>query len=202
MIAPRVLPRVLGLRPCNSQSGRPDEIVRVAHLRGLALVAVACAIAVAACGSSGKPGSSGSSTSTGSGSSATGSRLAFSKCMRASGVPNFPDLTTNGMLIQGNARTISVNGVSLNAPAFLAARAKCQKHLPSAYASAAQTAQQQRRGLNFAKCMRSHSVPNFPDPKVISSSSGNQLVYLPGINLQSPAFQAAAKACGGGPKGP
>jgi hypothetical protein len=122
--------------------------------------------------------------------------------MRADGVPNFPDLSSNRMLIQGNAHSISVNGVSLNAPAFLAARAKCQKYLPSAPANAAQTAQQQQRGLNFAKCMRSHKVPNFPDPKVISSSGGNQQVYLPGITLQSPAFQAAAKACGGGPKGP
>ena len=50
--------------------------------------------------------------------------------------------------------------------------------------------------------MRSHGVPNFPDPKVISSSGGNQLVYLPGVNQQSPAFEGAAKACGGGPKGP
>ncbi len=121
--------------------------------------------------------------------------------MRANGVTNFPDLGSNGMLIQGNAHTISVNGVSVSAPAFLAARAQCQKYLPSAHASTAQTAQHQG-GLNFAKCMRSHGVPNFPDPKVISSSGGNQLVYLPGVNQQSPAFEGAAKACGGGPKGP
>ncbi|MGO9907797.1 MAG: hypothetical protein ACLPY3_19075 [Solirubrobacteraceae bacterium] len=56
--------------------------------------------------------------------------------------------------------------------------------------------------MNFAKCMRSHGVPNFPAPKVISSSGGSQQVYLPGVNPQSPAVQAAAKACGGGPKGP
>jgi hypothetical protein len=122
--------------------------------------------------------------------------------MRTHGLPNFPDLSSSGMLIQGNAHTISVNGVPLNAPAFLAARAECQKHLPSAYASAEQAAQQGQRGLNFAKCMSSHSVPNFPDPKVISSLGGSQRVYLPGVNPQSPAFQAAAKACGGGLKGP
>jgi hypothetical protein len=120
--------------------------------------------------------------------------------MRASGVTNFPDLGSNGMLIQGNAHTISVNGVSVSAPAFLAARSECQKYLPPAHASTTQT--QSARGLNFAKCMRSHGVPNFPDPKVISSSGGNQRVYLPGVNQQSPAFEAAAKACGGGPKGP
>jgi hypothetical protein len=116
-------------------------------------------------------------------------------------VPNFPDLSGNGMLIQGNAQTISVNGVSINAPAFLAARANCQKYLPSTHTSPAQSAQRQR-GLEFARCMRSHGVPNFPDPKVISSSGGSQRVYLSGINPQSPAFQASAEACGGGPKGP
>jgi hypothetical protein len=49
--------------------------------------------------------------------------------------------------------------------------------------------------------MRSHGVPNFPDPKVVGSHADNQQVYLPGINPQAPAFQTAAKACGGGPKG-
>jgi hypothetical protein len=50
--------------------------------------------------------------------------------------------------------------------------------------------------------MRSHGVPNFPDPRVISSQGGNQQVYLHGVNTQSPAFEAAAKSCGFGPKGP
>lgn len=122
--------------------------------------------------------------------------------MRANGVPNFPDLSNNGMLIQGNAQTVSVNGVSLNAPAFQAARAQCQKYLPTQHPTPARTAQQRERGLEFAKCMRSHGVPNFPDPKVISSQGDNQQVDLPGVNPQSPAFEAAAKTCGFGPKGP
>jgi hypothetical protein len=57
--------------------------------------------------------------------------------------------------------------------------------------------------LAFSKCMRANGVPNFPAPKVITTNpDGNQGVYLPGINPHSPAFQAGAKACGGGPKGP
>jgi hypothetical protein len=68
--------------------------------------------------------------------------------------------------------------------------------------SASQQAQQTARGLKFARCMRSHGVPNFPDPKVVSRSGGSERVYLPGVNPQSPAFQTAAKACGFGPKGP
>jgi hypothetical protein len=57
--------------------------------------------------------------------------------------------------------------------------------------------------LDFAKCMRSHGVPNFPDPKV--NGQGIQLLGpSSGINPQSPAFQSAQTSCqhllpGGGP---
>jgi hypothetical protein len=122
--------------------------------------------------------------------------------MRANGVPNFPDLRGKGMLIQASGQTLSVNGVSVNAPAFAAAKARCERYLPHEQASPAQAAQQRQRSLQFARCMRSHGVTNFPDPKIVSSSQGNQVARLPGINPQPPAFQTAAKACGGGPKGP
>jgi hypothetical protein len=56
--------------------------------------------------------------------------------------------------------------------------------------------------LNLARCMRAHGVSNFPDP-----SRGHGLTIGPGINPQSPAFQAAQQACkrfagpvGGAPK--
>jgi hypothetical protein len=53
---------------------------------------------------------------------------------------------------------------------------------------------QNQQGIEFADCMRSHGVPNFPDPPAggggkvsVQSSSG--------INPFSPAFQAAQSAC-------
>ena len=54
--------------------------------------------------------------------------------------------------------------------------------------------------LAFAECMRSHGVPNFPDP----SAGGG--INLPDALEQSPAFQSAAAACrkrlsGGDPRG-
>jgi hypothetical protein len=54
---------------------------------------------------------------------------------------------------------------------------------------AASTADQ---GIELAQCMRSHGVPNFPDP-----TSGGALDFTPGsgINPQSPWFQAAQRAC-------
>jgi hypothetical protein len=125
--------------------------------------------------------------------------------MRSHGVPNLPDLSSNGIHIEGSGQALSVDGVSVNAPAFLAARAKCQNYMPTrTVASGTQQAQALARTLKFARCMRSHGVPNFPDPKVTTGTSGNGVVDLrgTGLNFHSPAFKAAAKACGGGPKGP
>jgi hypothetical protein len=56
-------------------------------------------------------------------------------------------------------------------------------------------------GIKFADCVRSHGVPNFPDPSV---GGGIQISPSSGINAQSPAFQSAQNACsklmpGGGP---
>jgi len=163
----------------------------------LAAAMLASTIAIAACGSHVPSASTPNRSAT-----STGSTQTFSKCMRANGVPNFPDLSRSGILTQGSGQTITVNGITVNAPAYMAARAKCHQYLQSIPASPTQAVQQQQRGLKFAKCMRNHGVPNFPDPKVLSRSGGNAVVYLPGVNLQSPAVRSAAKACGGGPKGP
>ena len=119
--------------------------------------------------------------------------------MRANGVPNFPDLRSNGIRIEGTTgQTLSVNGVSVNGPAFLTARQKCERYTTHGQGNPTRNAQDAAGALQFARCMRSHGVPNFPDPKVIGNPSGNEQIYQPGIVLQqSPAFQAAAKDCGG-----
>jgi hypothetical protein len=47
-------------------------------------------------------------------------------------------------------------------------------------------------GLSFARCMRSHGVPNFPDP---TSGGGFDLNNIAGLSSSSPAFEAAQRAC-------
>src|ERR1700733_7077255 len=47
------------------------------------------------------------------------------------------------------------------------------------------------QGLEFARCMRSHGVPNFSDPTAV----GGGLVNNTGGNPQSPAFRAAQRSC-------
>ena len=47
-------------------------------------------------------------------------------------------------------------------------------------------------GRQFSACMRSHGVPNFPDP---GSGGGIQVGPSSGIDPNSPKFQAAQRAC-------
>lgn len=47
------------------------------------------------------------------------------------------------------------------------------------------------QGLEFARCMRSHGVPNFSDPTAV----GGGLINKIGVNPQSPAFHAAQQSC-------
>lgn len=56
------------------------------------------------------------------------------------------------------------------------------------------------KSLAFAQCMRTHGVPNFPDPKanggtrlLIQSSPGGTQVN--GVSVNGPAFQSALRAC-------
>ena len=44
----------------------------------------------------------------------------------------------------------------------------------------------------FSACMRSHGVPNFPDP---GPNGGVQITPSSGVHMASPAFQAANHAC-------
>jgi hypothetical protein len=63
----------------------------------------------------------------------------------------------------------------------------------------------QSSGILFAGCMRSHGVPNFPDPKSgtggglqIQSSQRNgqgQTMTVNGVPVSAPAFQSAMKVC-------
>jgi hypothetical protein len=51
----------------------------------------------------------------------------------------------------------------------------------------------QSEQLQFAQCMRSHGVPDFPDPSANEGTLNG--ISAAGINTQSPAYQAALQAC-------
>jgi hypothetical protein len=57
--------------------------------------------------------------------------------------------------------------------------------------------------LEFSRCMRSHGVPNFSDPSANPGNGGGRsssiygIAVPSGIDLRSPAFQAALHSCKG-----
>lgn len=58
-------------------------------------------------------------------------------------------------------------------------------------------------GIKYSECMRSHGVPNFPDPNGSGGRFSIRIGPGTGINPGSPSFRAAQTACGklipGGP---
>lgn len=187
----------------------------------VSIAALAGAALLAGCGGGSSPNggvarlgsSSGSSNAAVRGAAAPGSgsveaqALAFAGCMRSNGVPNFPDPSAGGgFLFRKSA------GVNPSSPAYTAAQAKCKKYLPPGPGSGPPpSAQTLARFLKVAQCMRSHGVPDFPDPRtsvpsnpraalgpgggIISDIEGAILIFPGTIDQQSPLFTRAAGAC-------
>jgi hypothetical protein len=168
-------------------------------LRYATIPALAATLLVAGCGSSKDPSNDPSSASVRS------AGLEFAGCMRSHGVPNFPDPgagSGGGLQVQatrnGSGQTMTVNGVSVNAPAFQSAMKTCQKYMPKPKPISGGITQLKANALKYGECMRSNGVPNFPDPKVQSGPNGGvgvQITVGSGIDPQAPAFKAAQQKC-------
>jgi hypothetical protein len=157
--------------------------------------ALACVLAVAACGGSAKPKRSASKSDP---------MLAFSKCMRAHGVTNFPDPNGHGLNIAGT-------GINPRSPAFEAAQSTCFKKMPGGGPNShPATAQQIKQADTAAQCMRAHGVTGYPDPIIstapptslnqnnyssIEAGNGMIIAIPKSINEQSPVFVKAQKVC-------
>ncbi len=77
---------------------------------------------------------------------------------------------------------------------------KCRRYLPNGgHPPPGGLASARKKALQFAACMRSHGLSNFPDPQVSAGPGGGVGIRIgpgSGIDPQSPAFQAAQHACG------
>lgn len=184
------------------------------------LVAIAWGVAACGGGSpqagSGSPGSSTSQSSNSSASHSSGSTttttssgstggsatavgvtsqaLEFARCMRANGASDFPDPVAPGSVPPpaGGKTSYLGNGFNPNSPTVQAAEQACQRYAtglakPVTPAVAARVQAQQ---LKYAQCMRSHGVPDFPDP---SSTGGFAIPNS--IDQNGPSYQAAVSAC-------
>ncbi len=154
----------------------------------LSLAPVSASLLLAACGSGGATGTTGSSSS----------QFALARCMRTHGVSNFPDPTMGaggpGFQISAipGSSTLTVNGTTFNGPAFESAVRTC-KLFGGGSSPPPLSAQQRRRLVAFAQCMRSHGVPDFPDP-TFPSAGGIFRGKIPSDH-NAPAFAQAVRTC-------
>ena len=118
--------------------------------------------------------------------------LELAQCLRSHGVPNFKDPSPGAGILEMLEENSQVDPQS---PAFQAALKACHKYTPDASLSPAQIAAANAQGVAESACMRSHGVPNFPDPT--TGPIGEQVINMrgTGVDPSSPTVQAAEKAC-------
>lgn len=176
------------------RAGRPRRRAGAlaAALAGTALLAAAC---------SGTP----AETNTFAPGATYAQTLAFSKCMRANGVPQFPDPDR-----QGNFSNATIQALETNGSQARNALMQCRSVLPNAGTGLTMTQMQQiseqnlRDAVQAARCMRAHGITNFPDPVGTAQASGvnwqpvTSAILAGLINTGIPSYEAAFLACNGG----
>lgn len=119
-----------------------------------------------------------------------GGVVAFARCMRTHGVSNWPDPTSSGVF-QKSKLTLQQLGIS--GSRLQAAQSACRQLLPNGgVPTQAQLRQARVQALRFSRCIRSHGLPNFPDPGSDGRIPDPASV---GIDQGSPGFQSANTAC-------
>jgi hypothetical protein len=163
----------------------------------LAVVVAAAGLALAGCSSGGGPPSTGADGSPHASGSTGASAVAYSACMRSHGVLNFPDPDSKGMPAPADPQQLGVSSSLLQT-----AEQACQPSLPAAGSLRQQTQQCLLYGdcpqalvqqlltveRRYAQCVRSHGIPNWPDPTV--SAKGRPVFDLSaaGLDPQSTAY--------------
>jgi len=178
---------------------------RVRPIAARAAAAIIAALALLAAACSGSPSSTGPGGSPHTGGSASSpSAVSYSRCIRSHGVPNYPDPGSDGAIPKGSAQHF---GVSTSQ--FQAAQAACQHLLPATGGSLTASSLQEcyladvcpqalvqhalTAGRQFAVCMRSHGVPNWPDPSV--DSEGRPLFNIRVPRPAPPQVSTAISEC-------
>jgi hypothetical protein len=160
----------------------------------LAAAVTGVALLTAACG-----GSSTSSTSSQGPPTLqdlTAQALAYSKCMRSHGIPNFPDPTVQDSAqnkgVGFNLPATGSGAIDTSSPVYRSANKGCEKQTGFGHITKAQIQAAMNAMLKYAECMRSHGISNFPDPVDNGTNIGFNTT---GIDSNSARAKAADKAC-------
>jgi hypothetical protein len=91
------------------------------------------------------------------------------------------------------------HGIDPDSSQYLAAATACKAYAGSGLnLTPAREEQIEAHALEFAQCMRSHGVPNYPDPTIKFSNGGvssGEDAGQSGVDPNSPTFRAAQKTC-------
>jgi len=124
-------------------------------------------------------------------------QLRYVQCLQTHGEPNFPEPVFHGRT--ANIEITPSSGVDPNSPQFTAAANACKHLLPNdgvpSKGSEGQiiTPADQTDYLKGAACMRSHGVPDFPDP----TFKNNSVTFRSSssIDTTSSQFKSALATC-------
>lgn len=135
--------------------------------------------------------------------------VVYAKCMRASGVRDFPDPSP------GRGAVFPITASITSSPAFHSATARCQRYMGGQAGFQTNPSKQtMAKLLRIATCMRAHGIHRFPDPlynrprrftpgeyREITDFDGATLLFPTSMDLQAPAYRQALSACGAPPLG-
>jgi hypothetical protein len=177
---------------------RPRRAWPPAARTAAAIIATAAlALLAAACSSSPSSTGSGGSSNAG-GSTSSPSAAGFSSCMRSNGIPRFPYPDSSGGVPKVDAQRLGVSSSQFNAAQRACSHllqggsstATLQQCEVAGVCSPAQTQQMMNDDLKFAQCMRSHGVPNWPDP---TTDQGRVVFHLAGTGIDHHSTQIETK---------
>ena len=149
----------------------------------------ALAVIAAGCGGGGhapRVATVGSSTTTVS--PPVSAAVAFARCMRSHGIPNWPDPEVGGVFDKAKLRALGLNLQRVRA----LEDGPCPPPVVGV-PSAGITAADQVDYLKGAACMRRHGVPNFPDP--VFQNGNVHFNIPPGIDKNSTTVRHAVSIC-------
>ena len=153
-----------------------------AGVAALALLAAGCG------GSNHSPGVATVGSHTTTVQTAPNASVAFARCMRSHGIPNWPDPEPGGVFDKAKLRALGVNVTRMRA----LEDGPCKPPVIGAPPEGI-TAADQVDYLTGATCMRHHGVPNFPDP--VFQNGNVKFNIPPGIDKNSPTVQHAISIC-------
>lgn len=160
----------------------------------MVVAAAGCVLLAAACGGGGAPGvAGGAAATTAAAPTATtpaqNGALAFARCLRAHGLPKWPDPTSGGAFDKAKLRQTGYSASQVRATED----GPCKNLLPASPAGPTITAADRGDYLRAAACMRSHGVAGFPDP---TFQNGSVQTNIPSsIDQDAAPFKNAATIC-------